>query len=102
VTRPALAGVSAFALAYVLAEPMRVPVLLYDPWTRTATISAAMTSHSMRYFGDLLLATVAAFAAAALFQRVRPRMPIAVTTSLSLAIVALAAAWCLRRVLAPG
>jgi hypothetical protein len=64
VTRAALAGVSVFALAYALAGPLHLPVLLYDPWAGVATVSSTVDSRSMRYFGDLLLATVAGLPAA--------------------------------------
>jgi hypothetical protein len=100
VTRGALAGVSAFALAYVLAEPLRLPVLLYDPWAGTVTLSRAMTSQSMRYFGDLVLATVAGLAAASLVDRLPARMPMALAATASLSLVALVVLYYLSRLLA--
>jgi hypothetical protein len=100
VTRAALAGVSVFALAYALAEPLHLPVLLYDPWAGTATLSTAMNSRSMRYFGDLLLATFAGLAAAGLAHRLRPRMSVGVAAATSLSVIALDVAYYLARVLA--
>jgi hypothetical protein len=99
VTRAALAGVSVFALAYVLAEPLRVPVLLYDPWTGAVTVSRAVTIQSMRYFGDLLLATLAGLAAASLVHRLPARMPIVAAATASLSLVALGVLYYLSRLL---
>jgi hypothetical protein len=100
VTRGALAGVSAFTLAYVLAEPLHLPVLLYDPWARTVTLSRAMTSQSMRYFGDLLLATLAGLAAPSLVHWVPARMPMALAATASLSLVVLGVLYYLSRLLA--
>ena len=99
-TRAALAGVSAFAFAYVLAEPLRLPVLLYDPWAGAVTVWRATTSQSMRYFGDLLLATLAGFAAASLVRRLPPRMPMALAATASLSLVASGVLYYLWRLLA--
>lgn len=98
-TRAALAGVSVFALGYVLAEPLHLPVLLYDPWTGGVTLSSAVATRSMRYFGDLLLATLAGLAAAGLVHRLPARMPIAVAATASLSLVALDVLYYLSRLL---
>ena len=99
-TRAALAGVSAFALAYVLAEPLRLPVPMYDPWAGAVTLSRATTSQTMRYFGDLLLATVSGLASACLRHRLPARLPIALAATASLTLVASGVLYYLSRLLA--
>jgi hypothetical protein len=99
VTRVALAGVSIFALAYLLAEPLQLPVLLYDPWSGAVTLSRAIDPQSMRYFGDLLLATLAGSAAAGVAHRVPARMPMAVAATASLSLVAVGVLYYLSRFL---
>ena len=99
-TRAALAGVSAFAFAYVLAEPLRLPVLLYDPWAGAVTVSRATTSQSMRYFGDLLLGTLAGLAGASLVHRLPARLPMALAATASVCLVASGVLYYLWRLLA--
>ena len=98
-TRAALAGISAFALAYLLAGTLQLPVPVYDPLARVASVSRTVSGVSMRYFGDLLLATVAGLAAAALAHRFRPRAPLAVPAATTLSLVALALVYYLSRLL---
>ena len=98
-TCAALAGISAFALAYLLAGTLQFPVLLYDPVARVASFSLAVSGTSMRYFGDLLLATVAGLLAAALAHRFRSRAPLAVPAATTLSLVALDLVYYLSRLL---
>jgi hypothetical protein len=99
VTRAALAGISAFALTYLLAGTLQLPVLLYDPVARVASFSRALSGPSMRYFGDLLLATVAGLAAAALAHRFQSRAPLVVPAATTLSLVALDLVYYLSRLL---
>jgi hypothetical protein len=89
-TRAALAGVSAFALAYVAAEALRLPVLVYDPIAGTAALSRTISGLSMRYFGDLLFATVAGLSGALAFHS-RGAVPLRVPAWTALSLVGLAA-----------
>jgi hypothetical protein len=88
VTHAALAGIAAFALAYLLAGPLELPILVYDPAAKLLSVSRTVTGTSMRYFGDLLLASAAGLAAAAAAYRVRPRVPVAVAAAAALSVVA--------------
>ena len=99
-TRAALSGVSAFALAYLLAGTLQLPVLVYDPVARVATASRTLTGMQMRYFGDLLLATVAGVCAAGLAHRLRPRASLAVAAGTTLSLVAIDVLYFLSRLLA--
>ena len=45
-TRAALAGISAFALAYLLAGTLQLPVLVYDPLARVASVSRTVSGVS--------------------------------------------------------
>jgi hypothetical protein len=100
VTRAALAGISAFAVAYLMAGTLELPVLLYDPVTKVASVSRTVSGTSMRYFGDLLLASAAGLAAAVAAHRVRVRAPLAVATGATLSLVALDVVVYLCRLLA--
>ena len=53
----------------------------------------------MRYFGDLLLASVAGLATAALALRLRPRAPMPVAAATTLSLVALDVLYYLSRLL---
>ena len=98
-TRAALAGISAFALAYLLAGTLQLPVLVYDPLARAASVSRTVSGVSMRYFGDLLLASAAGLATAALALRLRPRAPMPVSAATTLSLVALDVLYYLSRLL---
>jgi hypothetical protein len=97
-TRAALAGVSAFALAYLAAEALQLPVLIYDPVANTAALSRTVTGMSMRYFGDLLFATGAGLAGALAFHS-RSAVPLRVPAVAALSLVALDALYYLSRFL---
>ena len=98
-TRAALAGISAFALAYLLAGTLQLPVLVYDPLARVASVSRTVSGVSMRYFGDLLLASAAGLATAGLALRLRPRAPMPVAAATTLSLVALDVLYYLSRLL---
>jgi len=100
VTRAAAAGISAFALAYLLAGALHLPVLVYDPATGEVTASRVLSGTQMRYFGDLLLASVAGLGTAALFGRLRFRIPVPLPVWSALSLVALDALYYLYRLLA--
>jgi hypothetical protein len=102
VTRAALAGISTFALAYLLAGTLQLPVLVYDPLARQASLSRTVSGASMRYFGDLLLATVAGLGAAGLAHRLRLRAPMPIAAATTLSLVALDLLYYLSRLLAAG
>jgi len=97
VTRAAGAGICAFALAYLLAAALHLPVLVYDPATGVVTISRMPSGLQMRYFGDLLLASTAGLGSAALFGRLPSRIPVAVPAWTALVLVALDALYYLYR-----
>ena len=97
-TRAALAGVSGFALAYVAAEALHLPVLVYDPLGGTATLSATVSGMSMRYFGDLLVATAAGLVAALAFHS-RAAVPLRVPAGAAFSLIAVDALYYLSRYL---
>ena len=99
-TRTALAGISAFALAYPLAATLHLPVLVYDPVAQVATLARTASGMQMRYCGDLLLATAAGLGAAALAHRFRARIPLALPASATLSLVAADLVYYLSRLLA--
>ena len=96
-TRTAAAGISAFALAYLSAEALHLPVLVYDPVRGAITVSRLLAGMQMRYFGDLLLASVAGLGAAALWRRPDPQASVAVPAWATLSLIALAALYYLWR-----
>lgn len=98
--RAALAGVSAFAVAYLLSGALQLPALVYDPLAHHFSIARAVSGVSMRYYGDLLTASAAGLVAAGFASRVRapPADGIAAATALSL--VALDVLFYLSRLLA--
>ncbi len=99
--RAALAGISAFAVGYLLPGTLQLPVLVYDPAARTVSFSPVVMGVSMRYYGDLLVACLAGIAAALVAWIVQPRRtPIAVATGSALSLVALDVAFYLSRLLA--
>jgi hypothetical protein len=100
VTRTALVGISGFALAYLLAGTLQLPVLVYDPVARATTAARTLSGMQMRYYGDLLLATVAGLCAAALSHRLRPRLPLALPAGTALSLIAADLAYYLWRLLA--
>jgi len=99
VTRAALAGVSGFALAYLLSAPLAIPILVYDPVARTAAISRTVAAGSMRYFGDLLVASLLGAAGSALAGRFARRAPLALMAGTTLSLVAFAFLYYLSRLL---
>jgi hypothetical protein len=100
VTRLALAGISAFAIVYLLAGTLQLPVLVYDPVARVATVSRPVTGVSMRYFGDLLVAAAAGLVTTAIARRTRPRTSLATAAATALSLVGLDVAYYLSRLLA--
>jgi ammonia channel protein AmtB len=99
--RAALAGVGAFAVAYLLPGTLQLPVLIYDPVAHATHFGRVENAVQMRYYGDLIVASVAGIAAAAIALKLPPRktpMPIAAATALSL--VALDVLFYLSRLLA--
>ena len=96
-TRAAGAGICAFALAYLLADALHLPVLVYDPARGVVTTSRMPSGLQMRYFGDLLLASTAGLGTAALFGRLPSRIPVAVPAWTALLLVALDALYYLYR-----
>ncbi len=100
VLRAALAAVSAFAVGYLLPGTLQLPVLVYDPAARVVSFSRTASGVAMRYYGDLMVACVAALAAAALVYALQPkRTPLAVATGGALSLVALDVLYYLSRLL---
>lgn len=100
--RAGLWAVSAFAAAYLLCNGLQLPVPHYDPVGRAFSLGAPEGAIGMRYYGDVLvaaLAAAAAFAAGARLPLTRP-LDVATATGAALALVALDAAFFLSRVLA--
>ena len=95
--RQALSATAAFAVVYLLAGTLQLPVLIYDPVARAVHFGRAVGPLQMRYYGDLILASAAALIAWRLPFRRTP-LPIAAATALSL--VALDVLFYLSRVLA--
>jgi hypothetical protein len=96
-----LVAASAFAVCYLLPGTLQLPSLFYDPLQGAFLIARARPAPAMRYYGDLLYATVgalAAFAVALRFLKGPVRLPVATATALSL--VALDALYYLSRFLA--
>ncbi len=101
--RAGLAGVSAFAAGYLLPGTLQLPVLIYNPSTRAVTIARTATGVAMRYYGDLLVASLAGLVAAALVWTLQPRRtPVAVAAGSALSLVALDVAFYLSRLLLGG
>ena len=98
--RCGLAAIAAFAVCYLLPAALQLPVPAYDPVHRTVAFLRAPAGLEMRYFGDLLYASVGGLAAAAVSYRRRSRAPIAVATGAALSLVALDVAFYLSRLLA--
>ena len=98
--RAACAGVAAFAVGYLLPGTLQLPVLIYDPAQRVAFVGRAAAGVAMRYYGDLLVASAAGLAAAALVWAFQPRRtPVAVAAGSALSLVALDVAFYLSRLL---
>lgn len=101
ILRSALAGVAGFAVGYLLPGTLRLPVLVYDPLARTFSLSSSVSGVSMRYYGDLLAASLAALAAAAVVWNLPPRRAsLAVATATAMALVALDVLFYLSRLFA--
>lgn len=99
--RASLAAVAAFAVGYLLPGTLRLPVLVYDPAARTLAFTATVSGVAMRYFGDLLVASLAALVAFAAAYALRPRRtPLAVAAGSALSLVALDVLFYLSRLLA--
>jgi hypothetical protein len=98
--RAALWGVSAFAVAYLVAGALRLPTLAYDPVARTAHFTANPSYVSIRYYGDLLWGCAAGICAAALASRSRHPRPISALTGAALSLVALDIVFYLSRLFA--
>ena len=99
--RAALAAVAAFAVGYLLPGTLQLPVLVYDPAARTLAFTGTVRGVAMRYFGDLIAASLAAALAFAAAWRWQPRQtPLAVATGSALSLVALDVLFYLSRLLA--
>jgi hypothetical protein len=98
--RAALAATSAFALGYLLPGPLALPVLLYDPVNRTAFLGVHPDGMVMRYYGDLLVASVAAALACGVAWRFPRRTPLPIVTAVTLSLIALDLAFYLSRLAA--
>lgn len=98
--RSALAGISAFAVAYLLAGTLQLPVLVYDPVAHHLSIARTVSGASFRYAGDLITASAAGIVAAAVSRRLRPRAPLSVAAAGVLSLVALDVLFYLSRLLA--
>lgn len=98
--RAALAGVTAFALGYLLPGTLRLPTLAYDPLQRSVALVQALSGVQMRYFSDLLTASCAGVASAAIAFRLDRRPPLGVAAGTALSLVALDVAYYLSRLLA--
>jgi hypothetical protein len=98
--RSALAGISAFAVAYLLSGTLQLPVLVYDPVAHHFSVARTVSGASMRYAGDLLLASAAGIVAAVVSRRLRPRAPLSVAAGGALSLVALDVLFYLSRLLA--
>jgi uncharacterized membrane protein len=98
--RSALAGISAFAVAYLLSGTLQVPVLVYDPVAHHLSIARTVSGASFRYAGDLIVASTAGIVAAAVSRRLRPRSPLPVAAGAALSLVALDLLFYLSRLLA--
>jgi hypothetical protein len=98
--RSALAGISAFAVAYLLSGTLQLPVPVYDPVAHRLFVARAVAGPTLRYGGDLLLACVAGLVAAALSPRLRSRAPLPVAAGSALSLVALDVLFYLSRLLA--
>jgi hypothetical protein len=98
--RSALSGVSAFAVAYLISGTLQLPVPVYDPVAHRLFIARAVSGATLRYGGDLLVASLAGIAAAALSARLRPRGPLPVAAAGALSLVALDLLFYLSRLLA--
>jgi 4-amino-4-deoxy-L-arabinose transferase-like glycosyltransferase len=99
-TRAALAAVAAFAVGYLLPGTLQLPVLIYDPARHFWSFARTAPGVSMRYYGDLLVASIVSLAAAAAVYKLQPRrtpLPIAAATAMSL--VALDVLYYLSRLL---
>jgi hypothetical protein len=101
VLRAGLAAVSAFAVGYLLPGTLQLPVIVYDPAARLVTFAGSVSGVSMRYYGDLLVACLAALAAGAAVYALQPkRTPLAVVAGSALSLVALDVLYYLSRLLA--
>ena len=99
--RAGLAAVAAFAVGYLLPGTLRLPVLVYDPAARTVTFAATVSGVAMRYYGDLLVACIAALIAWAAAFALRPRRtPLAIAAGTALSLVALDVLFYLSRLFA--
>ena len=97
----ALWAAGAFAAAYLLQGSLHLPAVLYDPVSRTVSVSALPSGAQMRFYSDLGGAALAAVAAALLRLRLGPAKfdPVLLVAS-ALGLVALDIAFFFSRVLA--
>jgi hypothetical protein len=98
--RGALAGISAFAVAYLISGTLQLPVPACDPIAHRLFIARAVSGATFRYGGDLLLASAAGMLAAAVSGRLRPRASLSVAAGRALSLVALDVLFYLSRLLA--
>ena len=98
--RSALAGISAFAVAYLLSGTLQLPVPVYDPVARHLFVARAVSGATLRYGGDLLVACAAGMAGAAVSRRLQPRAALSVAAARALSLVALDVLFYLSRLLA--
>jgi hypothetical protein len=99
--RAGLAAVAAFAVGYLLPGTLRLPVLVYDPVARTVTFAGSVSGVAMRYYGDLLVACLAALLIGGAAWKLQPRRtPIAIAAGTALSLVALDLLFYLSRLFA--
>ncbi|MFN2549208.1 MAG: hypothetical protein ABR567_17435 [Myxococcales bacterium] len=99
--RTALAAVGAFAVGYLLPGTLQLPVLIYDPVARGAHFGRVTNAVQMRYYGDLIVASIASLAAAAIAWKLPPRRtPLTIAAATVLSLVALDVLFYLSRLLA--
>ena len=98
-TRAALAGVAAFAVGYLLPGTLQLPVLLYDPVRHAWWFGRSAQGMAMRYYGDLLTASIAGMLAAAIVSQLPKRTPLPVAAASAMSLVALDVLYYLSRLL---
>ena len=91
------AAVGAFAVTYLLCGTLGLPVLIYDPVAHAAHFGNTLGPLQMRYYGDLLTASVAAAIA---WRIPKPKTALPVATATALSLVALDVLFYLSRLLA--
>jgi hypothetical protein len=101
ILRAGLFAVAAFAVGYLLAGTLQVPVFFYHPAQRVIAFTRTEPSPWMRYYGDLFYACcVSALAFAVAFKLPQGKSSLAIATGTALSLVALDVLFYLSRLLA--